>query len=80
MKARIRKWGNSLGLRIPKPFAEETGIAPGSAVDLTVEDGNLVVRPRRAVSVRLGDLLVGVTRANLHEATDMGAPVGREVW
>ena len=29
MKARIQKWGNSLALRIPKPFAAETHLEQG---------------------------------------------------
>ena len=42
MRTKIVKWGNSLGLRIPKSFAEEVRVSEGSAVDLTMEDGRLV--------------------------------------
>lgn len=42
MRVRIRKWGNSLALRIPKPLAAETRLGPGAAVELTVRDGQLV--------------------------------------
>jgi antitoxin MazE len=80
VEAHIRKWGNSLGLRIPKPFAEEAGMTAGSTVELSMEDGNLVVRPRRAPSFTLEALLGGITRANRHEAIDFGQRVGREVW
>ena len=38
MRTRIQKWGNSLGLRIPKSFAEEAGVEAGSDVDLSIED------------------------------------------
>ena len=80
MEAHIRRWGNSLGLRIPKPFAEEAGIEADSTVELSLEDGNLVVRPRRLRTLSLEALLAGVTRANRHEAIDFDAPVGKEVW
>lgn len=34
MKTKIRKWGNSLALRIPKAFAAETRLKPGSDIEL----------------------------------------------
>jgi len=36
MRTKIRKWGNSLGLRIPKALAEEISVGEGSAVEITV--------------------------------------------
>jgi len=32
MKARVRKWGNSLGIVIPKEIAEAKGISQGDEV------------------------------------------------
>ncbi len=78
MNTRIRKWGNSLGLRIPKSFAEEAGVAAGSEVTLTVVDGGLVIRPSRVRKYALADLLRGVNRRNVHGEVDAGGPVGRE--
>ncbi len=80
MQTRIQKWGNSLGLRIPRSFAQEVGVGAGSEVDLSVQDGDLVVRPARRRTYRLKDLLRRVTAKNLHEEVDTGEPVGREVW
>ncbi len=77
---KIQKWGNSLGLRIPKSFAEEAGVEAGSEVDLSVKDGELVVRPRRLPTYNLKDLLRGVTAENVHEEIDTGPRVGRETW
>jgi antitoxin MazE len=76
---RVQKWGNSLGLRIPKAFAAEAHLGAGSAVELSVEKGVLRVRAvRRRYS--LDELLARVTRRNVHGEMDSGAPVGREVW
>ena len=80
MQTRIQKWGNSLGLRIPRSFARESGVAAGSEVDLSVQDGNLVVRPVRRRTYELKDLLRQVTAQNLHGEVDTGRPVGREIW
>lgn len=80
MQTKLRKWGNSLGLRIPKAFAEETGVADGSAVDLTIRGGDLVVRPSKRRKYRLKDLVQGITSKNRHREIDWGGPVGRELW
>jgi len=80
VQTRIQKWGNSLGLRIPRSFAQEAGVGPGSEVDLSVKNGDLVVRPARRRRYQLKDLLRRVTAKNLHGEVDTGQPVGREVW
>ena len=80
MITKIQKWGNSLGLRIPKAFAEEAGVEPGSPVDLSVVDGELIVRPVRRRKYRLSSLLRGVTPKNRHREISTGGPRGREVW
>jgi antitoxin MazE len=80
MQTKIQKWGNSLGLRIPKSFAEQAGVEAGSEVDLAVEDGELIVRPARRPRYDLKRLLGGVTARNIHREIDTGQPVGREVW
>jgi antitoxin MazE len=80
VEAKIQKWGNSLGLRIPKPFADEIGIRTGSAVDLSLEEGRLVVRARAATDLRLDEMLAEVTAENLHDEIVTGRPRGREAW
>ena len=78
MLTKVVKWGNSLGLRIPKSFAEEIRIAAGSEVELSIKDGQLVVEV--APKADLGDLLAKVTEENLHREIETGDPVGGETW
>ncbi len=80
MLTRIQKWGNSLGLRIPKAFASEASVEAGSTVDIAIEDGDLVVRPVRRPRYSLQELLRGINARNRHEEASTGEPVGREVW
>jgi len=80
MQTKIQRWGNSLGLRIPRFFAEEVGVQAGSQVDLSVRDGDLVVRAAKRRTYRLSELLQKVTTKNLHGEVDTGGPIGREVW
>jgi antitoxin MazE len=80
METKIHRWGNSLGLRIPKSFAAEAQVEEGSTVDISVEDGDIIVRAVHPRTYSLDDLLEGITPANRHDATDWGEPVGREAW
>jgi len=80
MQTRIQKWGNSLGLRIPRSFASEAQVDEGAAVDLSVVNGALVARPLRVRKYSLTRLLRKVNRRNLHGETPTGRPVGREAW
>ncbi len=80
MQTRIRRWGNSLGLRIPKAFAEQAGVEAGSEVDLSLEDGELIIRPTREPKYDLAALLRGITDENVHAEVETGPPAGREIW
>jgi len=80
METKIQKWGNSLAVRIPKAFVEEAQLRQGGRVDISVDEGRIVIDPRVKPEYTLGDLLNGVTERNLHGEVDTGAPVGREAW
>lgn len=80
MKTKVQKWGNSLAVRIPKPFAAETGLENGSSIDLSLDEGRLILSPSSDTSYTLKKLLQGITPENVHGEFDSGRPVGREVW
>ena len=80
MRVQVQKWGNSLALRIPKPFAEDVGVTEGTVVDVSVSNGRLTAAPIAPQAVRLDDLLRRVTRHNRHGETATGPAVGRETW
>lgn len=80
MHTKIQKWGNSLGLRIPRSFAAEAHVEAGTTVDLSVDNGRLLVRPLRVRKYSLKALLRRVSRRNLHGEVSTGKAVGREPW
>ena len=80
VRVRVHKWGNSLAVRIPKPFADEADIAEGAEMELAVSRGRLVLSPPAQRRYRLAVLLAAVTAANLHDEMDFGAATGREAW
>jgi len=80
MQTKIQKWGNSLAVRIPKPFVQEIHMGDGTLVDLSMADGKMVITPTQGMKLSLQTLLKNVTKKNIHTVTDFGTPVGKEVW
>lgn len=80
MQTQIKKWGNSLALRIPKLLAEQLDIKTDSEVEIAVEDGQMVIRPLPEPTLTLEELLAQITAENLHKEVDTGTAVGGEVW
>jgi antitoxin MazE len=79
LRARVAKWGNSLGVRIPKAVAKEVGLDEGTNVDVRVSGRNLVLAPAHR-EYSLQELVAGITAKNRHGETDWGNPVGNENW
>jgi len=76
----VQKWGNSLALRIPKPFATEIGLQRNSTVEVSLVEGRLVIVPVVESALTLEHLLAQVTEGNLHGEIETGPAVGREAW
>ena len=80
MLTKVKKWGNSLALRIPRSLAADARIENDSVVEVSLVDGQIVVKPLISSKWTLDQLLAGVTQENIHREIDTGNPVGNEVW
>ena len=80
MSQHVRKWGNSLALRIPASLSDSLGLKEDDAVEMREEGGRLVIEKKGAGHPTLEELLAGVTPENIHPETDWGPPVGKEIW
>ena len=80
MLTRVQKWGNSLAVRIPKPFANEVGLEQDTQVEVSLVDGKLVIVPVIKPALTLDQLLAQVTEQNLHREVDTGPATGNEAW
>ena len=78
MQVQVARWGNSLGLRIPKDVAQRTGLREGSRVDVEAQGDRIIISPARPRYV-LSDLLQGMTPEAMREAFDWGPDQGREI-
>lgn len=78
MEIHLKRWGNSLGLRIPKGIADAAGLKVDDAVSIdTSQDGLIVKKARRKYN--LAELISQITTENRHEAIDLGSQKGMEM-
>ena len=77
----VKKWGNSLGVRIPRAMAEQAHLADGTAVEIAAEGDVLTIRPVRKGRRRhtLKALLAKAKGPSPHRGLDSDRAVGREV-
>ncbi|WP_379968181.1 AbrB/MazE/SpoVT family DNA-binding domain-containing protein [Ectobacillus sp. sgz5001026] len=73
----IQKWGNSLGVRIPKALLAQVGMNEGAEVDFVAEGDTIIVKPKQK---RLDSFLSKITNETLHHEIQTGEPQGRETW
>jgi antitoxin MazE len=78
MQVPLKRWGNSIGLRIPKGIADSIGLKADDTVDINASQDGFVVRKARRKYV-LKDLLSRVTPENRHAPVDWGGPKGNEL-
>ena len=78
------KWGNSLAVRIPKALANAIAASEGKRAKMTVEKGELILRPIVKSGGKphytLDELLRGMTRDNVPQEVDWGLRRGNEAW
>lgn len=77
MRGTIKKWGNSLAVRLPASVVQATTLREDSAVEIEGDNGVIVIRQVEA-EYELGELVARITPENRHDAADFGAPVGKE--
>lgn len=83
MKVKLARWGNSLGVRLPKAAVDAAGLAAGAEVDVVVEGGDVRLKqPLRIPRYTLAELVAEMDRLgpeNRPELVDWGPDVGAEI-
>ncbi|MFT5037205.1 MAG: antitoxin MazE [Candidatus Azotimanducaceae bacterium] len=79
MKTKIQKWGNSLGVRLPKNITEQKSLREGAGVSVLLKNNQIVIEPVEE-DVSLESLLSMVSEDNVHEEIEWSDVRGNEVW
>ena len=76
----IQRWGNRLGLRLPSGVAREAGLHADQRVRITVEHGNLVIRPVAEPMPSLAERLARFDPERHGGEVMPTKPLGAERW
>jgi antitoxin MazE len=86
MTTTLQKWGNSQGIRLPKPIIDQLHFRPGTELELTVstDTGTLVIsqaKPARKVRGRhrIEDLVAAMPKSARTKEIPWDS-AGKEVW
>jgi antitoxin MazE len=78
METVVKKWGNSLGIRIPGLIARKLSLRDGSFVDINDKGRRIIIEPIERNN--LLDMVNAITDQNMHDEVESTGPVGKEAW
>ncbi len=78
METVLKKWGNSIAVRLPSSIVKECRLSENRRIDISADNGQIVIAPVKSRRSRLDVLLRQMTVENRHDPVDFGRPVGRE--
>ena len=64
MTIKVQKWGNSLGVRIPRKIANSLHLVSGTEVEVTVKENTIVIKNNYS---ELDRLVQNINQANIHK-------------
>jgi antitoxin MazE len=81
MTAKISKWGNSQGLRMPKDIMDSLHLQVGDNVKITMRDGKVIIEPMKKdiLNYNLNELISKIP-TNYKTTEEFDTTVGKEEW
>ncbi len=76
----VKKWGNSLAVRLPKTIVEDLNLKDASQLTIISNGKTAVITPLLDNQLSLDELVSIITPENCHALEDWGKPVGSELW
>ena len=80
METTIKKWGNSLAVRLPQHVVKKLALREGTRVDVREQKKSVIIFPAPKARLTLKERVELITPENSHEEIDWGRPQGKEVW
>jgi len=77
MTVAVKKWGNSLAVRIPKDIAKSLSIEDNTNLEIEIIDNQMVLKPKK--DNYLEELVSKIDNSNLHNEIETNR-VGNEEW
>jgi antitoxin MazE len=82
MLTKLKKWGNSQGMRFPKFLLKEAHIDVGDDVNISIKEGKIIIESVKKVRKKysLKELVSRMPKDYKPEEVDWGLPTGKEEW
>lgn len=80
METKVKKWGNSLGVRIPKSFSTQAGITEGSSIEMNIDGDKIIIAPKHKNEYSIEEMISMISEDNVHYEIKTDGPVGKEIW
>jgi antitoxin MazE len=81
MTAKISKWGNSQGLRMPKDIMDSLHLQVGDNVNITMLDGKVIIEPmkKEILNYDLNELISKIP-SDYKTSEEFDTIMGKEEW
>ncbi|MBR1413175.1 MAG: AbrB/MazE/SpoVT family DNA-binding domain-containing protein [Bacilli bacterium] len=80
MEARLQKWGNSDGIRIPSSILKSLKLKTNDKVDLNYEDDKIIITKPKKSKISLEERFEKYNGENLAKDFIWDDAKGREIW
>ena len=80
MEARIQKWGNSAGIRIPSSILKSLNLKTNDLLDIVQEDDKIIITIPKKRKISLVERFKNFSGKNLAKDFSWDESVGREIW
>lgn len=80
MEARIKKWGNSSGIRIPSSILKSLNIKTNDILNIEQKDDKIIISIPKKKKISLSDRFKEYKGKNLAKEFSWDESVGKEIW
>lgn len=80
MEAKVQKWGNSVGIRIPSSILKSLNIKTNDILNIEQEEDKIVIRIPKKKKISLEERFNNYHGENLSKDFSWDDPMGEEIW
>lgn len=80
MEAKLQKWGNSDGIRIPSNILKVLNLKTNDIVDLNCEDDKIIITKPKKTKISLKKEFAKYNGENLAKDFSWDESKGKEIW
>jgi antitoxin MazE len=80
MRSKARKWGNSLGVLLPKSITDELSVVDGTQLEIDCDGDQITIKKVKKTTYKLTELLRDYPKPAKGSEVAWGPKRGHEEW